>query len=1029
MGNILIPLDGGLVDIGAATSMGAETLKDCLNYERGIESGYTRVDGFSRWDGRFNWAALNQGLSFVSEVDANAFGFTVGDTYQVEYTDRTTNEYAYADVIVVEESTGVYDPDGGGVGIPTYRHYATGIFTTLPTNLSSAGDIGSISGALVVEIGLFPPYFRSSDALYSAYRNLVTSLPMSPVGKIAGAHFFRNRLYVIGDYAAISLTSVDSLGLKEGAQITNTSNSNAVIGTLVGYLDVTGDVAAGKATATIMVRDYTGEIPDPGDTLRCQSVTTNSGDFALFSAFVQSPRAGLFYADYNGAGGWNEVDAGRRMAYRTDSDCGTGGFTAYTRDGFSSDVVALDAMDSGAMTPETIRTGEAAGWVSSSDGVSEAMAADLENTGDDTAFKGLGSTAGLFSGPMTVRFGTTAADTIPAGAIITGLEVIVSRANSASSGAIYDQEVTLVGLSTPVQNKANLNTAWPNNSVYGADVTYGGPLDLWGTNGLSTELVRSADFGVRFSCRVLSSSPSVIAHVDKINVKIYYRLQTQQIYVVKYTAPSTYTDIDNFRVVHHTVQQGAFADQNAEGTIVISGLDTVYARTNDFEAGYQLRTAAGSGGDLVAKIAALDEPLTLPSSDVLAANETRWTFETCDPFAVDDASIAIMCSGVEQGYGFDGDFLLPIATGLKPEEELPRHAAYFQDQLFLGYRIGTVIASDIGNVLAFTGGAAGAAEIGVSDRVTGLLALKGTALAVFTERTIQAIYANGGVQEKKLITGDSGAIEYTVVNMGIPVFADFRGFGTISAVQEYGDFQRGKLTGKATRLMLSRLQYETRNQTVDKRPIVGFAIRNKSQYRVACRDGYVLTMTLAGDELNPQITKQRLFISGSNTDANAVQMLAVASGVTTEGRDVSFFTVNNQSTMHPYVYQIDAGRSFDSGAIVAYLVLNPAFGGTLSTVKRWDRVNVFGKAFGSASLSLSYASTFNTPSTSNARAFTLGSASNTVNLDPDPYDVTVDIGLEGKGISLRIDSSSSTELPHTLQMLDVVYSSTNEVKR
>lgn len=1024
MGNALIPLDGGLVDIGAATSMGAETLKDCLNYERGIESGYTRCDGFSRWDGRYNYSQSSQMVYAQTVADGSSSSWAVSQAVVLTYTavdgeTRTVNG-------------AILSVDDSGDPIDGYFHYVNIVLTDFPESFPSnpgqdTGWLQDISG--YGHNGIDIAGIISAQSTDTIYRSSVSALPMSTVGKIAGLHYFRNRLYAIADYAAISLTNVDSLGLEEGASITNTSNSNAVIGTLVGYIDVTGDVNAGTATATIIVRDYTGEIPAASDTIRCQSVSTNSGDFGEFSAFVQSPRAGLFYADYNGAGGWNEVGAGRRMQYRTDGDCGTGGFTPYTRDGFSDDLVALAESNSGVVDPSEIRAGEAAGWWSSVDGVSTPTAAELSTGNAETANKAMGNTNGQFSGPMTIRFGTEVAAAVPASAVITGLEVTINRRNSASSGGIYDHEVTLVGLSTPVSNKAKLGTAWPNSPSALADAVYGGSLDLWGTNGLSTELVRADDFGVRIAAKVLSPSTAVIAQIDTVTIKVYYRLQTQQIYVVKYTAPSTYDDIDNFRVVHHTVQQGTFAGQDAEGTIVISGLDTVYARTNDFESGYQLRTAAGSGGSLIAKIAALDEPLTLPSSDVLATGETRWTFETCDPFAVDDASIAVMCSGVENAYGFDGDYLLPIATGLKPQEELPRHAAYFQDQLFLGYRIGTVIASDISNILAFTGGAAGATEIGVSDRVTGLLALKGTALAVFTERTIQAIYANGGVQEKKLITGDSGAIEYTVVNMGIPVFADFRGFGTISAVQEYGDFQRGKLTGKATRLMLSRLQYETRNQTVDKRPIVGFAIRNKGQYRVACRDGFVLTMTLAGDQMNPQITKQRLFISGSNTDANAVQMLAVASGVTTEGRDVSFFTVNNQSAMYPYVYQIDAGRSYDSGAIVAYIVLNPAFGGTLSTIKRWDRMNVFGKAFGAASLSLSCASTFNTPSTSNARTFTLGSASNTAGLDPEPYDVTVDIGLDGKGISLRFDSSSASELPHTLQMLDVVYSSTNEVKR
>ena len=53
--------------------------------------------------------------------------------------------------------------------------------------------------------------------------------------------------------------------------------------------------------------------------------------------------------------------------------------------------------------------------------------------------------------------------------------------------------------------------------------------------------------------------------------------------------------------------------------------------------------------------------------------------------------------------------------------------------------------------------------------------------------------------------GARGSAASLLADMGVPVFADFRGFATLSAVQEYGDFQRGRLTNKATRLMLSKM--------------------------------------------------------------------------------------------------------------------------------------------------------------------------------------------------------------------------------
>ncbi|WP_230685495.1 hypothetical protein, partial [Streptococcus pneumoniae] len=76
----------------------------------------------------------------------------------------------------------------------------------------------------------------------------------------------------------------------------------------------------------------------------------------------QSPRAGLYYADYNGAGGWTHVDAGRRMRYKLTASCSTAGFLRYTRNGFGTDIAALTAVT---VTPAAveIRTGEHGNWV------------------------------------------------------------------------------------------------------------------------------------------------------------------------------------------------------------------------------------------------------------------------------------------------------------------------------------------------------------------------------------------------------------------------------------------------------------------------------------------------------------------------------------------------------------------------------------------------------------------------------------------------------------------------------------------
>ena len=1016
MGTVIVPLDGGLNDTGRKSSQDLQgSVRVSLNYERGIDEGYTSVGGFSRWDGRYGGFDTANGF-VIRGNDPSSTPWTVGEVVTVNYDDA--NAVSHDASMIITEILSTVDLGG------SYTVTAVAVFTSpqsLPVSDYPVNYWNSIS-SITTTIG--EPYeagTRVTSMPYSTLRSLITSLPMSSIGKTAGAHFFRNRLYTISDYACIRINNVSNLSIKEGAVLTNvTPNPDVTLGTVVGFTVSSGNASAGTAVVDIVIRGYGGTAPASGDDIWVQGVAAKLGDF---DSFQQSPRAGLFYADYNGSGGWNEVNAGRRFRYKVDSSCTGAAFTAYSKNGFATDVNPASGASNATYAPASITAG--AGWYTSSSPGNPALVGDINASGGDASYHGLSTAGPVVTDELKVYFGTSVAASLPTGATVVGVELTIRRANGAGAGVIVDDTVRLIGLSGPPgRDMADSNPTsglWPVAAAY-APKTYGGALNTW-DHTIRTEDVLASTFGVLIRAKTTSGLANT-AYIDQVSLKLYYKEQTQDIYIYDQT---NLTDVEQVKVIHYTIDQGTFNAKNAEGTLVVTDMASIYARATQIGIGFQLRTAAAGGGALLGYYNSVDQPINLPSSDILATADTRWTFTTCNPWAVENSDMMIACSGVEEAYAFDGDYLLPIATGLKPVEEIPRHVAYFQNQLFLGYASGIVQGSDVGQILQFNGGEAGATENGLGDRVTGLLALKGQALAVFTERTIRAIYADGaGVQDVKIISDSSGAIEYTVVDMGIPMFADYRGIATLSAVQEYGDFQRGRLTNKVTRLMLSRLQFETVNQTTDKRPIAALAIRNKNQYRLFYKDGYFTTLTLAGDDINPQTMLCRYFISGSNSDSTAVRVLALATGVTTDGRDVAFFTTDNQSTMWKYVYQIDAGRSFDSGAIVAYVSLNPIWGDSLSVLKRWDRMSVYGRAYGSASLTASFASAFTAPS-SYSRTFTLGSG--TASTDPDDVMATVEVGQDARGLMVRFDSSSSTTLPHTLQLLDLTTVETQEKKR
>jgi hypothetical protein len=106
---------------------------------------------------------------------------------------------------------------------------------------------------------------------------------------------------------------------------------------------------------------------------------------------------------------------------------------------------------------------------------------------------------------------------IPGTATINGIEIVVSRLNTA--GVIADSSLRLALAGTPSgTNKADTVTAWGGSQ---ANITYGGASDLWGLTLTPTD-VNDALFGVALVVANSDSSNSANAQVDYITIKVYY---------------------------------------------------------------------------------------------------------------------------------------------------------------------------------------------------------------------------------------------------------------------------------------------------------------------------------------------------------------------------------------------------------------------------------------------------------------------------------------------------------------------------
>jgi hypothetical protein len=107
---------------------------------------------------------------------------------------------------------------------------------------------------------------------------------------------------------------------------------------------------------------------------------------------------------------------------------------------------------------------------------------------------------------------------IPDGATITGVEVLVSRRANAPM-RVRDGSVRLIqgGLLSPSEFGGGLVPAGPGFT----EVAFGGPSQTWGYASITEANVESSTFGVLYSARRISTSPSTI-DVESIRVRVYY---------------------------------------------------------------------------------------------------------------------------------------------------------------------------------------------------------------------------------------------------------------------------------------------------------------------------------------------------------------------------------------------------------------------------------------------------------------------------------------------------------------------------
>ena len=83
-----------------------------------------------------------------------------------------------------------------------------------------------------------------------------------------------------------------------------------------------------------------------------------------------------------------------------------------------------------------------------------------------------------------------------------------------------------------------------------------------------------------------------------------------------------------------------------------------------------------------------------------------------------------------------------------------------------------------------------------------------------------------------------------------------------------------------------------RNEAVDKTVVAALPIRNKNQYRVFFKDGWIATLTMRGRTREEvAITTQRYYGDWQDRDVSAIRVLQIVRRVTSTGQDVAFMSL------------------------------------------------------------------------------------------------------------------------------------------
>lgn len=412
-------------------------------------------------------------------------------------------------------------------------------------------------------------------------------------------------------------------------------------------------------------------------------------------------------------------------------------------------------------------------------------------------------------------------------------------------------------------------------STSSSTATLGGDAERFGQDPEFGNIFSTRAVGIRFypnpsALPAYANSGDAVYRffLDKWKLRVYFDAGSVEYY---FASPDK-TQVLKGSLVHSYVESGAFRSGDASGVLqlqpeleVMDGdqtyigadwtIHSAYPPANDNQIGEVVDNGADVGVGMRYN--------SLPTQQDIIDNRSRYQFITSNFYGDVDLNSIYGAHGLPRAFAYNKQFFYKIYTQPDPVKDSPRHVAYHHGHLALGYERGNVDISVVGQPYNFDG-ALGASSWAIGDNVTGLLSLSGTILGVFAGKSIWGI--SGTTVDNfatQIISPKLGAIEYTITDMGFPVYANAYGIYTLSQTQEYGDYLGTPLSQDISPWLRPRLN---RRGTSDKEVVAAWPVRSKNQYRLAFQDGYVVTMTTGGGNSPPTFSFRKYFITPPDTD-------------------------------------------------------------------------------------------------------------------------------------------------------------------